>query len=290
MRVKNLNLKTITSFCAALLLAIALWFASLQYGKSQEVQTISSEILVRMLKVYKAYDENGALNLARVGRPNDGGYVVAQKSLDMADVCLGYGIADDISFEEQFSNTYNKPSFGFDCGVKGINISNKLCTFIPQCIASDAFIYKNQDSSTQLVTFSKQLSDLQLDEKKIFLKMDIEGAEYDAFEDIYKHADSITGIVLELHFKGIERTLRAIRLLAELQKDFVLINVHGNNYEKEFFTTKFSKGKVPKTLELTFVNKRLLTSYRMAEKQVFPSLLDMPNSPKRPDLAFEIID
>lgn len=160
---------------------------------------------------------------------------------------------------------------------------------MPQCIGSDAFIYKNQKSSTQVATFSQQLATHNLKGKKIFLKMDIEGAEYDAFEDIYNHAESITGIAMELHFKQPEETLKAIRLLAELQKNFILINVHGNNRAKKYFTTKFSKGEVPKVLELSFINKNLVTKHYMAKDQKAPSLLDKPDNPKKPDAQFEIL-
>ena len=78
--------------------------------------------LVKHLSVYSAYDQNGPLILKRVGRDYDGGYVVAEKSLQKADALLGYGIADDPSFEEAFSNLYKKPSYGFDGGRKRLNL------------------------------------------------------------------------------------------------------------------------------------------------------------------------
>lgn len=277
-------------FILSLLILFSAGLAILQYRKLQETRQSALEILVRMLKVHKIYDEKGEIQLMRIGSPNDGGYVVAKKSLDVADVCLGYGIADDISFEEYFSDTYHKPSYGFDCSITSIPIKNELCTFVPQCIGSDAFIYKNQSSSAQIATFSQQLATHGLQGKKIFLKMDIEGAEYDAFEDIYNHADSITGIAMELHFKQPEETLKAIRLLAELQKNFILINVHGNNRAKRYFTTKFSKGEVPKVLELTFIHKNLVAKYHVAQEQKAPSPLDTPDNPKKPDATFEILN
>lgn len=285
---KNFKLKKRLTFIVSIFFLLSCGFSVVQYQRLQETRQAAFEVLVRMLKVHKIYDENGEMQLIRGGSPNDGGYVIAKKALDTADVCLGYGISDDISFEEKFSDTYNKPSFGFDCSIQGIGIKNKLCTFIPQCIGSDAFIYKNQESSAQVATFSQQLSALKLEGKKIFLKMDIEGAEYDAFEDIYKHADLITGIAMELHFKRPEETLKAIRLLAELQKNFLLINVHGNNRAKKFFTTKFSKGDVPKVLELSFINKKLVIKHHIAKEQIVPSPLDMPDNPNKPDVRFEI--
>src|SRR4051812_24686891 len=102
---KTLALKNFMPFILSLLILFFAGFAIWQYKKLQETRQSALEILVRMLKVQKIYDEKGEIQLMRIGSPNDGGYVVAKKSLDMADVCLGYGIADDISFEEYFSDT-----------------------------------------------------------------------------------------------------------------------------------------------------------------------------------------
>ncbi len=89
-----------------------------EYINSKE---LALENLVDQLLVYDVYDfDNKKVKLNRHGRAGDGGYVVPELAFEKADVLLGYGIADDISFEESFATIYNKPSFGFDCGVKDI--------------------------------------------------------------------------------------------------------------------------------------------------------------------------
>ncbi len=134
------------------------------------------EDLVLKLKVYTVFDQSGPIQLIRHGKPGDGGYLVPRVAFEKADVLLGYGIADDISFEESFSTVYQKPSFGFDCGVENIPINNKLCTFISECIANDNNVYVHQKSSGKFSTFPHQLKKLGLQDKKLFIKMDIESA------------------------------------------------------------------------------------------------------------------
>lgn len=244
--------------------------------------------LVPHLKTYIVYDQNGLIPLKRVGRDYDGGYVVPEKPLQVADALLGYGIADDPSFEEAFSDTYKRPSYGFDGGVESVPSKNKLFTFFRECISSDQFLYGNQSSSGKVSTFTQQLNRLGLNHKKVFVKMDIEGAEYEAFPDILRHADQITGIAFELHFRSLEALRKAVALLKELDQRFLLVHVHGNNSGKTF-SAKGMTGKIPYLLELTYINKNLVTRFEVSQNQKHPQALDMPNTPSRPDAAFEIL-
>jgi hypothetical protein len=247
-----------------------------------------NEVLVSLLKVYSAYDQNGPLRLERMGRQYDGGYVVPVLALNTADVLLGYGIADDSSFEEQFCEIYQKPAYGFDCGVNQVASKNKLFTFVPECIASDKFLYGNQKSSAKISSFTSQINKLNLSDKKIFIKMDIEGAEYEAFDDILTHHAKITGIVLEIHFGDQKTTDQAIKLLHSLFENFVLLHVHGNNCGS-YFTTKNSIGSIPKVLELTYIHKSLVTNYHLSKNQSHPLEIDMPNNPNQKDCEFEVL-
>ena len=245
--------------------------------------------LVTYFKVYSAQDHNGPLLLKRIGRDYDGGYVVAEKSLRLADVLLGYGIADDISFEETFSNLYGKPSYGFDGGAQEVKSKNKLFTFVRECIASDEFLYKGQNSSGKVSTFSQQVSKLGLKNKKIFIKMDIEGAEYEAFPDILRHhSKNVTGIVLELHFKSLASIKKAIKLLSDINEEFLLVHVHGNNAGGARFSTQGVSGKIPYLIELTYINRNLITGFEVLANQKHPQAIDMINVPSMPEAEFEI--
>ena len=249
------------------------------------------ENLVSLLKIYTANDENGPLELVRHGKENDGGYVTALKALKQADVLLGYGIANDNSFEDQFSLTYNKPSYGFDCGIEHIDSKSKLFTLVKECIVSDAFLYNTENSNNKVTSFDEQLTNLNLKNKKLFIKMDIEGAEYDAFPGIIKHKENITGIVLEIHFKDIKSTKKALALLKLLEESFVLTHVHGNNFASNtgFSTTK-SLGVIPNVLELSYVNKTLVKNYNLSTVQSHPLAIDQPNNREAPDAFFTVMN
>lgn len=254
-----------------------------------EIVQQALEDLVLKLKVYTVYDQNGLIQLIRHGRPSDGGYVVPKVAFEKADVLLGYGIADDISFEESFSALYQKPSFGFDCGVTNIQINNNLCTFIPECIENDGNVYAHQKSSGKVSTFSAQLKRLQIENKKLFIKMDIEGAEFAAFEGIQDSFANITGIVLEIHFAHDNQVFLANKLLEKLLKDFYLVHLHANNCSLVTFQTKYSKGNMPRVVELTFINKNLVTHAALVESQTYPLPIDMENCPTYPLNRFEIL-
>ena len=245
--------------------------------------------LVQMLKPYEAFDANGPLKLKRYGRANDGGYVVADKAMRKADALLGFGIADDSSFEEEFATRFYKPAYGFDCGVHKPASKNRLYTFINECVGSDQNIYQMQNSNGKVSSLEEHIKALNLQQKRLFIKMDIEGAEFAALQDIGKLQHNITGIALELHAFSKGERKKAVQLLAELRKYFVLVNVHGNNWCLDFMRTDNVVGKVPLALELSFINKNLLTDYRLAPDHSHPSPLDMPNNKHAPELEFQLL-
>ncbi|MFZ4076809.1 MAG: hypothetical protein ACOYKA_02375 [Legionellaceae bacterium] len=246
------------------------------------------EQLIPFLRVYSAADEAGLLALKRHGHAHDGGYVVPIKAIETADLMMGYGIADDASFEEEFSTHYHKPSYGFDCGVDHINSQNKLFSFVNECIGNDSFLYRSQHSSKKITSYSEQRAALHLNGKKIFMKMDIEGAEYEALKDVLKQPSEITGLVLEIHFYNRKMIEQAIQLLSSLDQHFLLLHVHGNNYTRHYFSSKSASGQVPQVLELTYINKALVTEYHLSSNQSHPLPIDTPNNPKAKDANFTI--
>lgn len=245
-------------------------------------------LVIDKLKVYKTYDKMGPIALKRIGRDHDGGYVVPEKALKEADVLFGYGIADDISFEESFSDIYNKPSYGFDCGTKHISTKNKKCKFISQCIGTDEFLYKGQKSSETVKTFREQIKEFHVEERNIFIKMDIEGAEYQAIDSVLKHSQNITGIAIEVHFTDAPQILKLIDLLTKINKEFKLVHIHANNSGGKPFRTPNLDGTLPRVLELSYINNNLIEKFEISENQKFPKEIDMVNVPSLNDYNFEI--
>ena len=119
--------------------------------------------------------------------------------------------------------------------------------------------------------------------------MDIEGAEFDVFDDILKHSNNITGIVLEIHFFEDDDIEKTEKLLHDLNKDFLLVHVHGNNFCEHMFSAKNLKNKAPRALELTYINRNIIDEYEVSNNQKHPTSLDRPNNPNLPDYEFEVL-
>jgi hypothetical protein len=125
--------------------------------------------------------------------------------------------------------------------------------------------------------------------KNVFVKMDIEGNEYETMPDILRHASTITGIVLEIHFEKADQIAQALGLLQRLNRDFLLVHVHGNNHTPHGFMTSNSRGVITRVLELTYINRSLVQSYEISSNQTHPTCLDMANYTRLSDVAFTIL-
>ncbi len=238
-----------------------------------------------LFTVYTVYDKSGELEYYRHGKDHDGGYVVPRKALQSAEAVLGYGILDDSSFEEQFSEMYKKPSYGFDCTVDYTG-TNQLFTFVKECVASRRFIDKKHN--TKFSSFLDHLNQFNLKGKKVFVKMDIEGGEYDALDEVLLNHPNVTGIVLEIHFNE-NNISEAIKLLKKLKRDFILVHVHGNNCTDANMSSSNALGKFSGVMELSYINKSLVSGRQVAKNQFHPTPLDMPNCKDSPLMRFEII-
>jgi hypothetical protein len=244
--------------------------------------------LVHNLQVYSVGDANGDMALFRYGRDQDGGYVVAEKSFQQADVLLSYGIAGDISFEEDFLAKHQKDVYGFDCGIDTISTTYNLFHFSSECLSTDSLLTQGQTSSQKVDTFSNQINKLGLQNQNMFIKMDIEGAEYKSWKDILPYAQHIQGIAMEMHISNYNMLSKAIELTANLNQHFYLLNVHGNNCQGNFGRLANSQDSLPYLLELSYINKNLVTIAELSQNQYHPSKFDKPNCPNKPEHTFDL--
>lgn len=245
--------------------------------------------IVSLLKIYKTYDQKGKILLRRLGKDNDGGYVVPEKALQEADVIMGYGISDDSSFEESASRIYGKRSYGFDGSVTlEDKVSHPLFHFSPTYIISDEQMKTFGGVPTKYSSFDQHLKIFQLEDKKIFVKMDIESNEYKSMPDVLRYSPQITGISFELHFLAPEQVTQALHLLKQFEKDYLLVHLHGHNLHGRFEVPN-ARGAVPLLLELSYINKNLVTHFELSDNQKHPTPLDMPTDPRVPECCFEIL-
>ena len=111
---------------------------------------------------------------------------------------------------------------------------------------------------------------------EIFLKMDIEGSEYQLIGDVCQNSQRIIGLAIEFHEVGGANHERFVRAISDLQERYHIVHVHGNNY------SRVTQCSLPDVLEITFIRKDLLAP-TVKKKNLYELGLDHPNNPKKED-------
>lgn len=196
--------------------------------------------------------------LIRIGKNNDGGYLVGTNTVNKTGNLISFGISDDWSFEENFFNiNKNINIYAFD-NVLDKNwlfkkfIKNLIRFFLLKISFKELKIslinvFKINYLKKKLNLVKKNISynDVLVfaNKKNIFFKIDIEGSEYRILDEIVQIQDQLTGLVIEfhdidLHQKKIENFIKNINL--------EITHIHPNNYSLP------DKNGNPTTIELTF--------------------------------------
>ena len=250
--------------------------------------------------------------LIRLGKENDGGYSVPNKSLGKTKNVFGFGLGDDWSFEEEFKKLSEAKVICFDRSVnlrfwfarfcwdiiylllfkkKTINDFKRFISYFKYKLffnGIDAIHEKKIIAPTNQIIHDIDKSEITnlnkiLDEgnyPNFFLKVDIEQHEYRILDQIIKNQTRITGLVIEFHdcdyhFEKIKKFIEEL----ELQ----LVHIHINNYGivNEFGT--------PTVIELTF-SPQSYNTIRDKNNNRFPvNGLDQPNNKFKEDktIVFE---
>ena len=234
----------------------------------------------------KCFSFESTKDLIRVGKENDGGYLVSKKDIKNADVLVGLGINDDWSFEEEFRNIKDVPVYAYDGSidakqffknfVKSIcKLNNPVITLKNLWTIFSYLIFFSKSEVTHIKKFvdfnsynSNHISMQKVFENikntNIFFKIDIEGSEYRILETLLLNQSRICGLVIEfhdidLHLDKIEKFIRDFSLN--------LVHIHANNCG-DFIM----ENSMPLVLELTF------SKYSSATTKIsLPHELDNPN-------------
>ena len=242
----------------------------------------------------KEFKPGGLYDLVRLGKNNDGGYLVCKNSITETDCLISFGINDDFSFEEDFKNKKNIPIFAYDptttnifflkkiliniLKIKFKNLLEVIYIFIKFKIFfnnKNNFFLKNKigkGGSAGFIYISvKEAIKNANNAASIFFKIDIEGSEYRILDDIIEYRDRISGIAIEFHDVDchLDKIVKFIKNI-----NLNLVHIHANNY------SEYNDDNIPTVLELSFskspkiLNKNLL----------LPHPLDQKNNPNAADL------
>ena len=245
-------------------------------------------------------------NLVRLGKNNDGGYLVEKSSLLNSQCLISFGINLDWSFEKDFFKLKKCLIHCYDHTIKYssikkfsrnsfLKIFNKKYHSINGLkeIYSNIRLYKDYKNffSGKVVHFQsaiglgKDLIDINEVFKKtysnqIFLKIDIEGSEYRILEDLIKYQESIIGLVIEFHNVDLN-----IKRILHFIKNFRLnlVHIHGQNAGGEDYLDINGN---PTQIELTFSSY----SQYININPCIPNKLDQPSDQryKEINLKFSI--
>jgi len=208
----------------------------------------------------------------RIGDENDGGYVVPEVALIECESLFTYGVGLTYEFEKQFAEKYKKPVYMFDHTLGKDSYSNGFINFYNEGLGFE----KNCKD------FSQHYNEIQKN-GDILLKIDIEGGEFDFFNktDIDFLFSKCSAICIEFHYVEYpENMLRFYEIMKKINQNFTLIHIHGNNNAGVF---KYQDHLIPTVLEMSFLNKKLITSEHEDNDNYPIPGLDYPNTKDRQD-------
>jgi hypothetical protein len=213
-------------------------------------------------------------NKLRLGRHNDGGYVLLDDFRNIASA-FSFGIDRDASWDFAVAER-GIVVHQFDFSVAAPPISHQNFRFERKRIVST----RDEDGVT-LGSLLEQYG--KGDAASIILKIDIESDEWDVFaEATLEELRQFSQIVCEFHgFHLVGKDpffAKIIHALENLRRSFSVIHVHANNHCP---MALIGGVPFPEVLEVTLVNT---SRYSLqSTDEVFPTPLDEPNDPDTPD-------
>ena len=211
----------------------------------------------------------------RLGKDNDGGYVIVHRPGMQYSALLSGGISDDISFELDFVREYGCPCDAFDGTIwslpstSGASPSSPLIRFVRKNISPH-----NDAANTNLHAMIEEKTE------GLMVKMDIEGAEIPWVGSLRRdHLDRIEQIVMEFHFPFGNAEVGVFR---QLNETHVLIHLHANN---QCGVREHWGAVVPNVFECTFLHKKYFMGQEPLPNTLpIPSPLDMRNNPHNAEI------
>lgn len=208
------------------------------------------------------------VELCRVGCDQDGGYVIPELCVAQADALLSLGIGYDWSFEQDWlTRSENIVIHAYDDQACD-DVVDLTQFFQGQCVFFQQRVNKKfiDDSFLEFEEAMRRLPG-----QNVFVKIDIEGGEYNLVDDLCQHRDRIMGMAIEFHGVGTASHHCFMAAVPGLQKEFDIVHVHGNN------SGPITECGLPEYLEISFLRKDLVVSVSK-KKNLFVPALDRANS------------
>lgn len=234
-------------------------------------------------------------DLVRLGRNNDGGYLVSSNDMEHTEILVSLGICDDWSFETDFVRKKDVPIWAFDASLDFkfwlkravINFfKNPFKFYLFRKLLSFRMFFRDDrvftkrfvgiDANDEAYCTLKTIFE-ELRYQNIFLKIDVEGSEYRFLDTLIEYQDRVSGLAIELHDCDVH--IDKIRYFLE-NFSLKLVHLHANNYAP----VRLPDG-LPLAMELTFSKHG-----KPDVDAVYPHVLDMPNNSSVSEIEISIKD
>ncbi len=223
--------------------------------------------LKQCLKIQKPVSDR---KFVRLGKNYDGGYVLLEDfSSDMR--VYSFGISNDVSFEKELAEK-GLQIYMYDHTIMGLPEQHNNFHFFRTGISH---IDEPKNNKLCMQTLLNNNGDLK--NKRLLLKMDVEGAEGEFLEHVPSEIlDQFLQITFEFHrLTDRSNAKQIIHCLNKLNETHQAVWIHANNFGH---VEKAENGlEIPAYIEITYLNKSIYQTENRA--CIFPLDIDMPDSP-----------
>jgi hypothetical protein len=212
--------------------------------------------------------------LARFGSAFDGGYLMCENLIDGLQTAYSYGVGPNDDWGCDVSQRFKVPVHQYDC----FDPARPACeggafVFHDACIAERPF----ESDSRVFDTLQNQIAANGDTGKRMIVKMDVEGAEWDALlatpDEVLAGIDQMP---MELHGVGEPRFVEGVR---KLKRTFHIVSLHFNNW-----SCNDELDPMPAwAYQVLLVNKRIGQVDASVAAPAPPSPLNAPDLPEGRD-------
>lgn len=268
----------------------------LRFNKSQKLSLEKFNILL----------PRASKKLLRLGRKEDGGYVIDKNIVNKVKNLVTFGMANEFSFELDLLNINNKVRiYIFDHTVRHSFYLKKIFKSFRRLLKLrhdfksflftffDYFKFLNFIYNKRVKFFCLKIVDIKKDKieitpgqvfrnllsynSNVLLKIDIEGDEYKIIKQILSFHNNIDLILIEFH--NIKKKKQMfLQSIDSLNRFFYTIHIHGNNH------SCLGNDGFPDVVELTLINKKKYVFNNTTIKNYPLKNLDFPNNPYKKDI------
>jgi hypothetical protein len=210
----------------------------------------------------------------RFGSANDGGYLMCENLIASLDAAYSYGIGTNDDWGCEVSRRYHVPVYEYDCfDPTRPTCNDGTLVFHNECV-SDRTGYRGARFFDTLENQIRKNGDIG---RRVIIKMDIEGAEWDSLlaapDELLA---SIPQIAMEMH--GYDDP-KILEVLHKLKRNFHLVNLHFNNWS----CTPKAAPLPAWAYQVLWVNKHIGVLDPAAPVPAPMNPLNAPDSPGDPD-------